>query len=107
SPISAEESLAQFQLDPELEIQLVACEPAVIDPVAIRFDADGRLWVVEMRDYPHGPSEGAAPLSKIRVLTDRDGDGRYETSRVFAEELLFPTGIQPWQGGVIVTLAGE
>ncbi len=106
-PLSPAEAIRHFQLDPGLEIQLVACEPEVIDPVAIRFDEDGRLWVVEMRDYPHGPPEGQPPLSKIRLLTDTDGDGRYETSRVFAEGLLFPNGIQPWRGGVIVTLAGE
>lgn len=107
SPLAPAEALKQFQLDPGLTIELVASEPEVIDPVAIRFDEDGRLWVVEMRDYPHGPPEGQPPLSTIRVLEDRDGDGRYETSRLFAEQLLFPTGLQPWQGGLIVTLAEQ
>jgi len=107
SPVSPQDSLSQFQLDPELEIQLVACEPEVVDPVALRFDEDGRLWVVEMRDYPHGPADGQPPRSQIRLLTDNDGDGRYETSQVFADKLLFANGIQPWQGGLIVTLAGE
>ncbi len=107
SPLEPADALAQFQLEPGLRIELVACEPQVIDPVAIRFDEDGRLWVVEMRDYPHGPPDGQPPMSKIKVLDDRDGDGRYEASQVFAEELLFPTGLQPWQGGLIVTLAGE
>lgn len=107
SPLAPADALKQFQLDPGLAIELVACEPEVIDPVAIRFDEDGRLWVVEMRDYPHGPAEGQPPVSTIRVLDDRDGDGRYETSKLFAEHLLFPTGLQPWQGGLIVTLAGQ
>ena len=107
SPLEPPDTLSRFQLDDGLKIELVACEPQVVDPVAIRFDEDGRLWVVEMRDYPHGPDEGQPPLSKIRLLADQDGDGRYETSQVFAEDLLFPTGVQPWQGGVIVTLAGE
>ena len=106
SPLSPAESLGQFQLQPGLAIELVACEPQVIDPIAIRFDEDGRLWVVEMRDYPHGPPEGEKPLSKIRVLTDTNRDGRYETSRTFADHLLFPTGVQPWRGGLFVTLAG-
>ncbi len=107
SPVSPEESLGFFQLDEGLEIQLIAAEPEVIDPVAIRFDEDGRLWVVEMRDYPNGPAEGKGPQSQIRLLSDTDRDGRYETSRVFADKLLFANGIQPWQGGLIVTLAGE
>ena len=55
SPLSPEESLQHFQLDSLLSIELVAAEPEVVDPVAIRFDEDGRLWVAEMRDYPLGP----------------------------------------------------
>ncbi|MEX2168135.1 MAG: PVC-type heme-binding CxxCH protein [Pirellulales bacterium] len=105
-PLSPAETLADLQLPAGLRVELVAAEPEVVDPVAIAFDEDGRLWVVEMRDYPTLP-EGQAPASRIRVLRDRDGDGRYETATTFADGLLFPTGVQPWRGGVIVTLAGE
>ena len=73
----------------------------------MRFDENGRMWVVEMGDYPNGPAAGERPLSRVRWLEDTDGDGRYETSRVFADGLLFATGIQPWAGGVLVTAAGE
>lgn len=116
SPLSPEESLKHFVLaDPNLQIEIVAAEPEVIDPVAIQFDEHGRLWVVEMRDYPTGPKEAppllggpdAKPLSRIKLLEDKDGDGRFETAHVFADNLLFATGVQPWDGGVIVTLAGE
>lgn len=107
SPVSPEESLKLFQLDDGLTIELVACEPEVVDPVAIAFGEGGSLWVVEMRDYPKGPQNGEQPFSKIKRLFDKDGDGRYETAIVFAEDLLFPTGLLPWKDGVIVTLAGE
>lgn len=107
SPLTIADSLANFQLHPDLKIEIAAAEPGVIDPVAIRFDEQGRMWVVEMRDYPNGPGEGEPPRSRISVLEDRDGDGRFETSQVFADNLLFATGIQPWQGGVIATVAGE
>ncbi|MEX2121083.1 MAG: PVC-type heme-binding CxxCH protein [Pirellulales bacterium] len=106
-PLAAEESLAHFRLPEGLRIELVAAEPEVIDPVAIRFDEDGRLWVVEMGDYPNGPPPGEAPRSRVRILEDRDRDGRYETSRVFAEGLLFANGVQPWRQGAIVTLSGK
>src|SRR6478609_9017732 len=83
SPLSPEESLKHFQLDPLLSIELIAAEPQVVDPVAIRFDEDGRLWVAEMRDYPLGNPNGNEPLSRIRVLEDKDGDGLFETAATF------------------------
>ena len=107
-PLSPAEALAKFQLaEPELKIELAAAEPEVIDPVAIRFDERGRMWVVEMRDYPLGPPAGEAPLSRIKILEDRDLDGKFETATIFADKLSFVTGLQPWKGGVIVTLAGR
>ena len=72
---------ASFQLTPGYRIELVACEPQVVDPVAIAFDEDGRLFAVEMRGYPERRDEA---LGRIRRLEDRDGDGRYETATVFA-----------------------
>ena len=107
-PLSPEESLKHFVLaDKNLQIEIVAAEPEVIDPVSIQFDEHGRLWVVELSDYPNGPEPGKPPMSRIKLLEDKDGDGRYETAHVFADKLLFATGVQPWDGGVIVTLAGE
>ncbi len=106
-PIEPRDTLSHFQLDPGLAIELVAAEPQIVDPVAIRFDEDGRLWVAEMRDYPNGPAPGGKPQSRISVLKDTDGDGFFETAQVFAEGLLFVTGMQPWRGGVIVTLSGQ
>ena len=53
SPLSVQQSLDEFRLHPSLKIELVAAEPEVVDPVAIAFDENGRMWVVEMRDYPN------------------------------------------------------
>jgi putative membrane-bound dehydrogenase-like protein len=108
SPLSPADAQKAFRLaDASLRIELVAAEPEVIDPVAIRFDEDGRMWVAEMRDYPLGPPAGGEPLSQIRVLEDTDGDGRYESATTFTDKLPFVTGLQPWKGGVFVTLAGR
>ncbi|MBL4884201.1 MAG: hypothetical protein JKY95_06670, partial [Planctomycetaceae bacterium] len=85
----------------------IAHEPQVIDPVDLAFDESGRLWVVEMRDYPNGPDEGEKPTSLIKILEDKDGDGIYETANVFADQLLFANSILPWKQGVIVTLSGK
>jgi putative membrane-bound dehydrogenase-like protein len=106
-PMSPKLSMQQIELHPDLQIELVAAEPQVIDPVAMAWDEHGRLWVVEMIDYPNGPAEGEQPRSRIRILQDQDGDGYYETSTIFADNLLFANSVYPWKGGVIVTLAGE
>lgn len=106
-PLTPEESLDQFELLPGLRIELVASEPQVIDPVTAAFDHLGRLWVVEMRDYPTGPKQGDGFNGRIKLLVDQDGDGYFETATVFADSLVFATGIQPYRDGVIATLAGE
>ncbi len=103
SPVPAEDTLALFQLHPACRIELVACEPDVLDPVHIAFDSDGRIWVVEYSDYPNGPADGQPGTCRIRVLTDDDGDGRYTDARTFADQLRFATGLMHWKDGVLVT----
>ena len=63
SPISPQDSLEHIVVADGLKVELVAHEPNVIDPVAIRFDEDGRMWVVEMRDYPTGSPDGKTPFA--------------------------------------------
>jgi putative membrane-bound dehydrogenase-like protein len=92
-------------------MELVAAEPLVIDPVAAAFDEDGRLYVVEMSDYPHVKPENDRPFAentldppvgRLKLLTDRDGDGIFDASTILAEKLSWPTGVVPWKGGVFV-----
>ncbi len=107
SPLSPADAIKHFVSPDGYRVEIVASEPDIADPVAARFDEDGRLWVAEMRDYPDGWPDGPPPKSRIIMLEDRDDDGRYETSHVFADKLPFATGVQPWKGGVIVTAAGK
>jgi putative membrane-bound dehydrogenase-like protein len=106
-PLSPQEAERTFALHPDCRIELVACEPDVIDPVAIAFAPDGRLWVVEYSDYPHGPGEGEPGLSRIRVLTGPDQHGRYSQPVTFAEGLVFANGLLHWREGVLVTTNGQ
>jgi len=103
APLTPEAELRSFEFaDKMLTAELVAAEPDIVSPVAIAWDADGRLFVAEMRDYPNATNGGT-----IRVLQDRDRDGRYETSSVFADGLRFPNSVLPWNGGVLVTSAPD
>jgi putative membrane-bound dehydrogenase-like protein len=107
SPLTPEESQKHFQIDPDCRIELVAAEPDVSAPVSIAFDEKGQLWVVEMHDYPNGPAPGEPGKSRIRVLTDEDGDGKYSHPRVFVDQLLFANSLMHWDGGVLVTTDGK
>ena len=102
-PKEPDEALQSFEMLDGFEMQLVASEPLVVDPVAAAFDENGNLYVCELRDYPYKPAEGGTPIGTVRVLRDTDGDGTFDESHLFAEHLLWAAGIQPWQGGVFVT----
>ncbi len=107
-PLSAKEELATFHLAKGFRAELVACEPDVVDPVAMAFDADGRLFVAEMRGYPNGGvATGEIHSGKIKLLEDRDGDGFYEHSTTFAEGLRFPSSVMPWKGGLLAAIAPD
>ncbi len=100
---SPEASKACFQVEPGLEIQLVAAEPLVMDPVAIAFDQRGQMFVVEYGDYPTGPEkEGAPSLSRVVLLKDADNDGRMDERHVFADELTFAHSLMPYRDGLLV-----
>ena len=92
--------MATARLAGNLKIELAAAEPNVVDPVAMAFDADGRMYVVEMRDYPIEPRTVSKPLGQVRLLEDFNQDGYYEKATVFADGLQYPTSVLPWRGGV-------
>ncbi len=98
-PTPPERALNTFRVKPGFRLELVAAEPLVVDPIAMSFDEDGRLYVVEMRDYSERRPE---QLGRIRLLEDTDGDGRFDKSTVFADGLPWPTAVICWAGGVFV-----
>lgn len=102
APLSPAEALRSFRLPAGFRIELFAAEPDVRDPVALAFDENGRVWVVEMADYPLGP-----PSGRLRILEDTDGNGRADRSTLVASRIPFPTGVLPWRGGVLVTAAPD
>src|SRR5262245_56628972 len=84
-PLSPDEALKSFRLQPGFRIELVANEPLVHDPVTIAFDSKGRIWVVEMSGYmpnPDGKGEDE-PIGKVAVLEDTDGDGKMDKRTEF------------------------
>lgn len=104
-PLSPEDALGSFVLaDEQLEVQLVASEPLIQDPVAIRFDEGGRLWVVEMLGFMtdiEGTGE-LDPTGRVSVLFDDDQDGRMDRSVIFLDSLVLPRAVAIVKGGVLV-----
>ena len=97
-------ALDTFKLADGYRLELIASEPLVEDPVCLAFDADGRMWVVEMRGYMsdvEGKNE-FAPNGRVVVLEDTDGDARMDRSTVFLDKLILPRSIGFAAGGVLV-----
>tara|TARA_R110002049_G_scaffold53516_3_gene149553 strand:+ start:696 stop:2705 length:2010 start_codon:yes stop_codon:yes gene_type:complete len=92
-----------FQFAENVKTEIFASEPLVIDPVAMQFDGDGNAYVVGMLDaYKPDAVKGKG---KIIMLKDNDGDGRADTSTVFADSLREATSVLPWKGGLLVCAA--
>src|SRR5882724_5203885 len=93
------DAIKTFQIKEGFKIELAAAEPLVVDPVAMAFDEDGHLFVVEMRDYSERRDE---TLGRIRMLTDTDGDGKFDKSIIYADNLAWPTAVICSGGGIFV-----
>src|SRR5688572_3563739 len=104
-PKSPQASLESIKVRPGFKVELVASEPLVTDPIAFDWGADGKLWVVEMSDYPLGIN--GKPGGKVKYLEDLDADGRYDRATIFLDGLKYPTGVMPWREGVIVSAAPD
>lgn len=134
-PLTPEKCVAHFQLTPGFRVELVAAEPHLADPVAIAFDARGRIFVCEIHGYnlegyldivelnktgtldkavrriPAAP-EALKEAEKgqygtVKLLEDTDGDGRVDRSVVWADRLPACYGVVAARDGVIVLCAPD
>jgi putative membrane-bound dehydrogenase-like protein len=103
-PHEPADALATFKTLPGFRLEQIASEPLVHSPVALSVDENGRMYVVEMIDYSEQDKEY---LGTVRLLEDTDGDGRFDTSTIFADRLSWPTAIACFDGGVFVGAAPD
>lgn len=91
------EELKTFHMAPGYQVQLVAADPLVKDPILAEFDGNGRLWVVEMQGYAVGKSMENVenpPMGDVVVLEDENGDGIYDKRTVFIDKLVLPRALK-------------
>ena len=99
-----EEARRSIELPEGYGLELVLSEPRIEEPVALAFDGDGAMYVVEMRTYmqnidARGEKE---PTSRISRHEDTDGDGTFDRGTVFIDNLLLPRMVLPLDDRVLV-----
>lgn len=102
----AEQTVSQFYVPEGFRVDLVLSEPDLHQPIAFAFDERGRIWVAEAYSYPTKRAEGEGQ-DKIVIFEDKDGDGKFETRKVFADGLNLVSGFEVGYGGVWVGAAPE
>lgn len=124
TPTPADEAVKQFRMQPGTQIELMASEPAVSQPLFLSWDSRGRMWVVQYRQYqfpaglkvvqydqhlravfdkvPEPPPHGASGKDVISVFEDTDGDGLFDTHSDVITGLNIATSVQVGHGGIWV-----
>lgn len=103
-PLPPDEAVKRFRLPDGFQVTLAAAEPEVRQPIAVSFDDRGRLWVAESYSYD-GSNFTTEQHDRILIFEDRDGDGVFESRKVFHDRLNRLTGLLWGFGGVWVATA--
>jgi mono/diheme cytochrome c family protein len=103
-PLTPAQALGSFQLQAGYRIECAASEPLIDDPVDLCWDAQGRMWVVEMTGFmPDADGKGELePIGSIAILSDPDHDGNFDQRIEFLSNLVLPRSICHVPGGVLV-----
>lgn len=104
SGLTATEALDRLEVPEGFSVDLIAAEPEITQPIAMCFDARGRIWMIEGHTYPVRAPDGQG-RDRILILEDVDGDGDFEKKTVFAEGINLASGIELGFGGVYVGAA--
>jgi putative membrane-bound dehydrogenase-like protein len=106
-PKSPEESRRAWRTREDMTVELVASEPLIESPIAIDWGPDGKLWVLEMIDYPNGLHENMVPGGRVKVLESTHHDGHYDKATIFLDHLTRPTGLMVWGKGALICAAPD
>ena len=102
-PFPPEEAPGKMTVPDGFKVKLFAGEPDIVQPMGFTFDDRGRLWVVECVSYPQWLPPGQEGRDRIVIFEDTDGDGKFDTKKVFADKLSNVSGLAVGHGGVWLT----
>ena len=105
--LAPEESEKKIRVPKGFEARLFASEPEIVNPVAMTWDERGRLWVLELYEYPKGAPKGQKGRDRIKILEDTDADGKADKVSVFADGYSLATGLLLGNGGVYLGVAPD
>lgn len=107
NPAGKPDDITSRMFVPEgFQVETIAREPQLRQPIAFTFDSRGRIWIAEAFAYPRRRSDDEAS-DRIIILEDTDGDGSFETHKVFADNLNLISGFEIGYGGVFAACAPE
>lgn len=100
-PLAPAAAAARFQLPEGFRATVFAAEPDVQNPIAMTWDAQGRLWIAENYTYAERAQRFDLNLrDRVLVFTDADGDGRHDDRQVFLDDVQMLTSVEVGRGGV-------
>ncbi len=101
SPMPATEAAAKFKAPPGFKVTAFAAEPDVQNPIAMTWDARGRLWVVENYTYAERAKKFDLHLrDRVLIFEDKNGDGHFSSRKVFTDDVQMATSVEVGHGGV-------
>ena len=103
-PLSPADSVKTIHLPDGYRLDLVLGEPDIREPMAMNFDGNGRMYVIEMRTYMQdiAGTDELTPKSRVSRHESSKGDGVFDKHTAFADGLLIPRMVQPLQNEVLI-----
>lgn len=107
-PLGSEESMKRISVPKGFHLELFAADPDITGkPIFMKWDAKGRLWICETKDYPNNLQRRNPGSDQIKICEDTDGDGKADKFTVFAEGLSIPTTFEFYRDGIIAQSGTE
>src|SRR5262245_29487969 len=106
-PKEPDEAVKTFQTPKGFRMDLIAREPLLTSPVAITYDENGNMYVAEMVDFPFPEKAAGKSNGRVRFLQDKDGDGKFDTTSIFVDDIPSPSSIACWKEGILVATLGD